>query len=143
MRTSPGNTTEPRTTSQALLDAAGRTASLLTTVRDPTRVARPTTWTIAETAAHIVAELGTHTSLAESGRLPQLGDGSAARRGRRANAEQLGEFTQRDLATLAAQMVPAAARAISVIESRPAEPADPEQQRADVDAGANAGAPAG
>ncbi len=121
MRTSPGNTTEPRTTSQALLDAAGRTASLLTTVRDPTRVARPTTWTIAETAAHIVAELGTHTSLAESGRLPQLGDGSAARRGRRANAEQLGEFTQRDLATLAGQMVPAAARAISVIESRPAD----------------------
>ena len=120
MRTSPGNTTGPRTTSQALLDAAGRTASLLTAVTDPARVARPTTWTIAETAAHIVAELGTHADLAESGRLPQLGDVSAAQRGRRANAAQLGEFTERDLATLAAQVVPAAARAAGVIGSLPA-----------------------
>ena len=121
VRTSPGNTTGPTTTTKALLDAAGRTASLLATITDPTRVAHPCTWTIAETAAHIVAELGTHADLAESGRLPQLGDVSAAQRGRRANAEQLGGFTERDLATLAAQLVPAAARAVDVIGSLPAD----------------------
>jgi len=120
VRTSPGNITGTTTTAQALLDAAGRTAALLATITDPARAASPTTWTIAETAAHIVAELGTHTDLAESGRLPQLGDVSAPRRGRRANAEQLGEFTERDLATLAAQVVPAAARAVDVIGSLPA-----------------------
>jgi len=117
---SPGSTTEPRTTARALLDAAGRTASLLTAVADPARIAPPTTWTITETAAHIVAELGTHADLAESGRVPQLGEVSAARRGRRANAEQLGAFAERDLATLAAQVVPAAAHAVDVIGSLPA-----------------------
>jgi uncharacterized protein (TIGR03083 family) len=120
MHTPPGSTMRPTTAADALLDAAGRTAALLTAVTDPARVASPTTWTIGETAAHIVAELGTHADLAESGRLPQLGDVSAARRGRRANAEQLGAFAERDLVTLAAQVVPAAARAVDVIGSLPA-----------------------
>jgi MDMPI C-terminal domain len=121
VHTPPDTATGPKTTAQALLDAAARTASLLTAVTDPARVASPTTWTIAETAAHIVAELGTHADLAENGRLPQLGDVSAAQRGRRANAEQLGGFAERDLATLAAQVVPAAAHAVDVIGSLPAD----------------------
>lgn len=120
MHISPDSTTGTTATARALLDAAGRTASLLNAVTDPERVASPTTWTIAETAAHIVAEPGTHADLAESGRLPQLGDVSAAQRGRRANAGQLGGFTERDLVTLAAQVVPAAARAVDVIGSLPA-----------------------
>jgi hypothetical protein len=120
VHSSPRSTTGTQATAQALLDAAARTTSLLSAITDPARIVPPTDWTIAETAAHIVAELGTHTDLAETGRVPQLGDGRAARRGRRANASQLAGFAERDLSTLATQVEPAAARAVNVIGPLPA-----------------------
>jgi hypothetical protein len=98
-----------------LLGAAGRLTSLLEQTPDATAIAEPTSWTVAETAAHVLAELSDHADLAESGREPGLPDGPAWKKGRQANAEQLQRFPERDLHRIAAQLVPAAQRAVDAL----------------------------
>ena len=108
-------TTAGTTAGEALLATTDRTAALLRAVRDPTRIARPASWTIAETAAHILTELEDHALYAETARRPDLPDGPAWTRGRAANAEQLERTTERDLRALAAQLRPAAERAVAAL----------------------------
>src|SRR4051794_23272761 len=98
-----------------LLGAAQRLTRLLGEVSDGTAIARPTTWTIAETAAHVLAELSDHAELAEQGVKPELDEGPAWKRGRQANALQQQRFAERDLHLLAPQLVPAARRAIDAL----------------------------
>ena len=52
------------TTSQALREAAARTASLLRDVQDPGAAAPGLNWTVSETAAHVVAELRDYVAFA-------------------------------------------------------------------------------
>jgi uncharacterized protein (TIGR03083 family) len=108
-------TTHLTTAGEALLATTERMATLLRAVPDPTLIARPTTWTIAETAVHVLSELEDHVAYAENAARPDLPDGPAWQRGRAANAEQLERTPERDLQLLAAQLVPAAERAVSVL----------------------------
>jgi uncharacterized protein (TIGR03083 family) len=105
---------EARAATSALRTAAGRTAALLRRVPDASAAVPGLEWSVAETAAHLVAELthyagfvkGTrdvHATLAQ-GRPEE----PPARRTATANAAQLAEFTERDLSRLADMMVPAA-----------------------------------
>jgi uncharacterized protein (TIGR03083 family) len=108
-------TTHLTTAGEALLATAERMATLLRAVPDPTLIARPTTWTIAETAVHVLSELEDHVTYAESASRPELPDGPAWQRGRAANAEQLERTPERDLPVLAAQLRPAAERAVAAL----------------------------
>jgi uncharacterized protein (TIGR03083 family) len=106
-------TTHATTAGEALLATTDRMAALLRAVRDPTRIARPTTWTIAETAAHVLSELEDHAEYAENASRPDLPDGPAWLRGRAANAEQLARHSERDVQEIAAALRPAAERAVT------------------------------
>lgn len=108
-------TTHLTTAGEALLSASERLATLLRAVPDPTRIARPTSWTIAETAVHVLSELEDHVTYAQSDGRPELPDGPAWTRGRAANAEQLERTPERDLPVLAAQLRPAAERAVAAL----------------------------
>ena len=98
-----------------LLGAAHRLTGLLHQVPDGAAVAKPTSWTAAETAAHVLAELSDHADLADSGVQPDLAEGPAWKRGREANAEQLERFPDRDVRAIAEQLVPAAQRAVDAL----------------------------
>ncbi len=108
-------TTHLTAAGETLLATTDRTAELLRAVPDATRIARPTSWTIAETAAHILTELEDHAEYAESAGRPELGDGPAWSRGRAANAEQLERTAERDVRVIAAQLRPAAERAVHAL----------------------------
>jgi uncharacterized protein (TIGR03083 family) len=108
-------TTHLTTAGEALITTSERLATLLRAVSDPALIARPTTWTVAETAVHVLSELEDHTAYAESGNRPELPDGPAWTRGRAANAEQLERTPERDLPVIAAQLRPAAERAAAVL----------------------------
>lgn len=102
----------------ALVPAAQRLADLLNHVPDARAVAAPTTWTVAATAAHVLAELQDHADLAEADTPPRLPDGPAWTRGRAANAQQLQKDPRRDLREIADELVPAAERAVRVLSGR-------------------------
>ena len=90
-----------------LVKAAGRTAALLRAVPDPSAPVPGLTWTVAETAAHLVAELDDYRAMFTSpAKAPATGD--AAKRNAIANAAQLQRFRERDLSRLADDLVPAA-----------------------------------
>jgi uncharacterized protein (TIGR03083 family) len=108
-------TTQLTTAGEALLATTERLAALLREVPDPTLIARPTSWTIAETAVHVLSELEDHVAYAENASRPDLPDGPAWTRGRAANAEQLERTPERDLQVLAAQLTPAAERAVAAL----------------------------
>lgn len=95
----------------ALRATAARTAKLLTGTQNPGARVPRLSWTVAETAAHMVRELRDYTSLALGS--PDLthppeplasGETPAARNAA-ANARQLAEFTERDTAQLADMML--------------------------------------
>ncbi|MGH3375208.1 MAG: maleylpyruvate isomerase N-terminal domain-containing protein [Actinoallomurus sp.] len=98
----------------ALRKAVVRTAALLRTVPDAGAAVPGLTWTIAETAAHLVAELQTYTDLI-TGRRNAADDArhgpdedTPSGRTAAANTGQLSAFTERDPARLADMLVPAA-----------------------------------
>jgi uncharacterized protein (TIGR03083 family) len=112
----------------ALREAAGRAAALLRTVQDPSREVPGLTWNVGETAAHMVADLELYTGLITGERETggQL-DGETAEAISpsqvtvTANAVQLAEFTERDLARLADRLVPAADAFVAAAAGRPAD----------------------
>lgn len=108
-------TTHLTTAGDKLLATSERMATLLRAVPDPALIARPTTWTIAETAVHVLSELDDHAAYAESASRPELPDGPAWMRGRAANAEQLQRTPERDLQVIAAELQPAAERAVAAL----------------------------
>lgn len=110
-----GTRQQDTTTSEQLTAAATAFADLLRSVPDAGAIAAPTTWTIAETAAHVVGDVTGTADLAESGSAPVLGDGPAWRRGREANARQLEEIPDRDPVALADAVVAATERAVRAL----------------------------
>jgi uncharacterized protein (TIGR03083 family) len=111
-------TIEALTAHQTLRAAAARTAALLRTAQDPDAAVPGLSWTVGETAAHLVAELRHYAAFVTGERdagatLAQAAILAAdaqtpAQRNAVANAAQLAEFTERDLSRLADMMVPAA-----------------------------------
>jgi uncharacterized protein (TIGR03083 family) len=99
----------------ALAGAAAKTARLLRSGLDPAARVPGLSWTAAETAAHLVADLREHAALLAgtcvsptSGR-PVADGPNAAQRGAAANRAQLESFTERDLTVLAEQLPEAVA----------------------------------
>jgi putative sterol carrier protein len=98
----------------ALVGAAGRTAQLMRSGLDPAARVPGLSWSAAETAAHLVADMREHTALVTGeDRLSVAtafsGDGrNAAERGTAANKAQLDAFSERDLTVLADQLEDAA-----------------------------------
>lgn len=109
----------------ALADAAGRTARLLRSGLDPSARVPGLTWTAAETAAHLVADLREHTAILTgtqhaSGTAYGPGDGrTAAERGAAANRAQLDAFPERDLTLLADLIEEAAAAFGTALAAQP------------------------
>lgn len=107
-------TINPETAGHTLLDAAARTAGLLRQVRQPAAPVPGLTWSIAETAAHMVAEFVDYAAFARGEReaqsppVPAGARQSAARQQEAANTAQLARFRERNLSRLADQVVPAA-----------------------------------
>jgi hypothetical protein len=109
----------------ALADAAGRTAWLLRSGLDPAARVPGLTWTAAETAAHLVADLREHTAiLTGTQQAPGTADGpgdggTAAERGAAANRAQLDAFPERDLTVLAGLIEEAAAGFTTALAAQP------------------------
>lgn len=112
-------------TAAALADAADRTAQLLRSGLDPAARVPGLTWTAAETAAHLVADLREHTAiLTGTQQAPGTADGpgdggTAAERGAAANRAQLDTFTERDLTVLAGLLEEAAAEFNAALAAQP------------------------
>lgn len=114
-------------TQDALRAAACRTSALLRTVAEPATPVPNLTWTVAETAAHLVTSLRHYTGVVTGdvdvrdylGLAPD--DATPGERGGIANARLLQEFTERDLGRLADMLVVAADGFISVGGQRPAD----------------------
>ena len=109
----------------ALRNAAERTAVMLRTVPDGAARVPGLDWTAAETAAHVVGELSFYTGFLTGQRdardLPET-DGAprtAAHRNAAANARQLSEFPDRDMARLADAITGAAAEFAAAAAGRP------------------------
>jgi uncharacterized protein (TIGR03083 family) len=97
---------------QALRQATARTTGLLRGVRQPDAAAAGLTWTVSETAAHLVAEITDYAAFArgEQDAGPRLAPGDAetpTQRQAAANTAQLARFTERDLTRLADSLAPA------------------------------------
>jgi uncharacterized protein (TIGR03083 family) len=109
----------------ALRAAACRTSALVSTVTDPATAVPNLTWTVAETAAHLVTSLQHYTGLVTGevdvhdylGFAPE--HATPGERGGIANAQLLQEFTERDLGRLADMLVSAAEGFIAVGGRRP------------------------
>ena len=111
----------------ALVDAAGRTAQLLRSGLDPAARVPGLSWSAAETAAHLVADLREHAALATGADRPSPAtsasvDGrNAAERGAEANQAQLDGFPERNLSVLADLLEDAAAGLNSAVGHLPSE----------------------
>jgi ABC-type transporter Mla subunit MlaD len=98
---------------RAVREAAGRAAALVRTAPDGSAAVPQLTWTVADTAAHLVAEVTHYTGFVTGARdaeatLARLAaEGTPAQRNAVANAAQLAEFTERDPSRLADMLVPA------------------------------------
>ena len=118
-------TTQVEEVAAALACAAGRTAQLLRSGLDPTAQVPGLTWTAAETAAHLVADLSEHTAvLTRTYHAPGTAGGpadqrNAAERGAAANRAQLGAFPERDLVVLAGLIEEAAAAFNTALAAQP------------------------
>jgi uncharacterized protein (TIGR03083 family) len=111
----------------ALAGAASRTAQLLRSGLDPAARVPGLSWTAAETAAHLVADLREHTALAAGAHRPSAATNAsddrqnAAQRGAAANQSQLDAFSERDLTVLADLLEDAAAGLNAAIADLPDE----------------------
>ena len=111
-------------TQRALRSAAQRTAALLRGIRDPNIRAAGLEWTIAETAAHLVASLDLYTGLVTGERDPTIfleasaHAGSPAERNAIRSALSLTECQERDIHRLADMLVPRAERFIAKGQGR-------------------------
>ncbi len=111
----------------ALVAAAGRTAQLLRGGLDPDARVPGLSWSAAETAAHLVADLRDHAALATGAHRPLAAtsaadDGrNAAERGAAANQAQLDLFSERDLTVLADLLEDAAAGLAAAVANLPNE----------------------
>jgi len=114
----------------ALDGAAHRTAQLLRGGLDPGARVPGLSWSVAETAAHLAADLREHAALATGAHPPPTvtmssGDGgnggNAAQRGAAANRAQLDAFAERDLTLLADLIEEAAAGLNAAVAHLPAE----------------------
>jgi uncharacterized protein (TIGR03083 family) len=107
-----GETTITPAAGQALRQAAGRAADLLRGVQHRDATAQGLTWTVSETAAHVVAEITDYAAFARGAQDagPRLGAGDTETPTQRqvaANTAQLTRFTERDLPRLADSLAPA------------------------------------
>ncbi len=111
----------------ALVEAAGRTAGLLRSGLDPTARIPGLTWSVSETAAHLVADLREHAAILTR---PDHASGPAdipaeprnpAERGAAANRAQLDAFPERDLGVLADMVEEAAAEFNSAVTTAPGQ----------------------
>lgn len=109
-----GSAIEVSRADRALQQAAARTAAFLRTVPDGSLAVPGLAWNVAETAAHVVAELNDYAGFATGERdardhlRQHAGASTPSQRNAAANARQLEEFTERDLSRLANLLVPAA-----------------------------------
>jgi uncharacterized protein (TIGR03083 family) len=114
-------------TETALIGAAGRTAQLLRSGIDPAARVPGLSWSAAETAAHLVADLHEHAALATGALRPPAatsGEGSgrnAATRGAAVNQAQLDNCAERDLTVLADLLEDAAAGLNAAVADLPGE----------------------
>lgn len=112
-------------TQAALLAATSRTSALLRTVTDPATAVPNLSWTVAETAAHLVTGLHHYTEIitgeVDVWKYLALApdDATPGERGVIANVRLLEEFTERDLARLAGMVVAAAEGFVAVSDRRP------------------------
>jgi hypothetical protein len=110
-----------------LVAAASRTAQLLRSGLDPAARVPGLSWSAAETAAHLVADLREHAALATGAHRPSAAtsasvDGrNAAERGAEANQAQLDGFPERDLTVLADLLEGAAAGLNAAVAHLPSE----------------------
>ena len=122
-------TTQAEEVAAALAGAAGRTAQLLRSGLDPAALVPGLTWTAAETAAHLVADLNEHTAILTRTYHAQGTPGgpgdrrNPAERGAAANRAQLDAFPERDLIVLAGLIEEA--RPLSTSRSPPTRAGDP------------------
>ena len=110
-------------TAAALSAAAGRTADLLRASPDPNAPVPGLTWTAAETAAHLVADLEVYTDVVR-GRVTgpaDAGSATAAELGTAENRRQLAESTDRDLGRLAAELTAAMPVYLDVAAAAPSD----------------------
>jgi uncharacterized protein (TIGR03083 family) len=108
---------------QALRQAAGRTADLLRGVHQGDATAQGLTWTVSETAAHIVAEITDYAGFARGDQDagPRLAPGATetpTQQQAAANTAQLARFTERDLGKLADSLAPAVQDFIAAVALR-------------------------
>jgi uncharacterized protein (TIGR03083 family) len=109
----------------ALQAAVARTAALLRAVPDPHAAVPGLEWTVAETAAHLVAELHDYTGFLTGKRRAddrvggEPGQRGPSEHGAISNAAQLDEFAERDLSRLADMLVPAAREFAAAAAERP------------------------
>lgn len=114
-------------TQEALRAAASRTSALVRSVTDPATPVPNLSWTVAETAAHLVTGLQHYTGLVtgETDIQEHLALASAAatpsERAVIANARLLEEFPERDPRRLADMLVRAAEGFIAVSDRRPTD----------------------
>jgi hypothetical protein len=105
-----------------LLDAAARTAELLRAVTDPAAPVPGLSWTVADTAAHLVGELADYRDAVAGAPVPAshptVAEPGAGRRNATANAEQLTRVHERDLHKLADQLVPTAEEFLTAAADR-------------------------
>jgi uncharacterized protein (TIGR03083 family) len=94
------------TMSNALRAAAPRTAAVVRAAPDPGSAVPGLTWTVAETAAHLVNEFDDYTAYAQGRKKPAQGDRPASLNAV-ANAAQLRADSDRDLGSLADRLAPA------------------------------------
>jgi uncharacterized protein (TIGR03083 family) len=108
----------------ALRNGAARTAALLRTVQQPDAPVPGLSWTVAETAAHLVAELQHYAAFVtgerDAGEYVDLaaGDRSPGEHNAISNARILGEFTERDVHRLAGMLELAAEGFLEASASR-------------------------
>jgi uncharacterized protein (TIGR03083 family) len=111
----------------ALVGAAGRTAQLLRSGLDPAARVPGLSWSAAETAAHLVADLREHTALITgedpSSRATAFSGErrNAAERGAAANKAQLDAFPERDLTALADLLEDAVIRFNAAVANAPSD----------------------
>jgi hypothetical protein len=127
----PGGQAEAAAARDALLRAAERTAALIRRIPDGSAGTKGLNWTLAETAAHLVADIADHADLADSALAgaPSSDPGSdggerpagapPTERSAAANADQLAQLRERDPQTLADLMVPTAERFTRAVAAHP------------------------
>jgi uncharacterized protein (TIGR03083 family) len=115
-----GTTHDTIPAAAALAAAAERAAQLMREVTNPAAPVPGLSWTAAELAAHMVADLRTYTGVvAGQGPVAAPGAASAAELGTAENRRQLDEYPERSLDRLAAELTRAMPAFITAAETAP------------------------